>query len=253
MPYQQPSGWTLTIGPCLQTPKQRVRRAAAAVPSAFRRDLTPCFSVFQAARISFAEAHFDFDSSPHMTKVTAASSRPFSRKRFAKSRFDPKPVSQCCRDDSPPRADQRRLTFADPSGTILLRIVLRAKSKDKNLPTQPRGHVATMHRHETLLQVLTSESPTSRVSLWMVRCEFSGESRLRMRQESYSDDVGWFTQTHLDLTPDQLSQLKGGVASDRHSTRARAFPSTTPVRQSATADAAPAPRDLLPMSSVMAG
>lgn len=143
---------------------------------------------------------------------------------------------------------------------MLLRIVLRAKPRDKNLPTQPQGHVATMHRHETLLQVLTSESPTSRVSLWMVRCEFSGESRLRMRQESYSDDVGWFTQTHLDLTPDQLSQLKGGIGSDRLSSRTRAFPSTSSdrqtassVRQTASADAAPAPRDLLPMPSVMAG
>lgn len=125
------------------------------------------------------------------------------------------------------------------------------------MPPQTQGHVATMHRHETLLQVLSSESSTSRVSLWMVRCEFSGESRLRMRQESYSDDVGWFTQTHLDLTPDQLSQLKGGLGCDRRSSRSgdsvrtKPFPSTVPTRQAASNESAP--RDVLPMPSVMAG
>jgi hypothetical protein len=29
-----------------------------------------------------------------------------------------------------------------------------------------------------------------------------------MRQESFSDDIGWFTQSHVDLSPDQISQLK---------------------------------------------
>ena len=29
-----------------------------------------------------------------------------------------------------------------------------------------------------------------------------------MRQESFSDDIGWFTQSHVDLSPDQIAQLK---------------------------------------------
>ena len=97
-----------------------------------------------------------------------------------------------------------------------------------------------MPREETLLQVLSSESPTSRVSLWLCRCEFSGESRLRMRQESYSDNVGWFTQTHVDLTPDQWSQLKGGVAAPRGQSSHRSR-------------AADRGRDVLPQSAVTAG
>lgn len=100
-----------------------------------------------------------------------------------------------------------------------------------------------MHRHETLLQVLTSESPTSRVSLWMVRCEFSGESRLRMRQESFSDDVGWFTQTHLDLTPDQLSQLKGGIGFHAHPSHAKKSASIHPAKPRVTVIAGSAPRE----------
>lgn len=118
-----------------------------------------------------------------------------------------------------------------------------------------------MPREETLLQVLCSESPTSRVSLWLCRCEFSGESRLRMRQESYSDNVGWFTQTHVDLTPDQWSQLKGGVAASQgqSSHRSRAAERGRDARpQSAVSGGGDRGRpvarpDVIPFPAVMAG
>ena len=118
-----------------------------------------------------------------------------------------------------------------------------------------------MPREETLLQVLSSESPTSRVSLWLCRCEFSGESRLRMRQESYSDNVGWFTQTHVDLTPDQWSQLKGGVAAPRgpssHRSRTvdrvrEAHPESA-VTAGGDRGSSIARADVIPFPAVMAG
>lgn len=65
-----------------------------------------------------------------------------------------------------------------------------------------------MERQETLLQQLPARTPNDRVSLWLVRGDFAGETRLRLRQESFSDDVGWYTQSQIDLTTEQWSLLK---------------------------------------------
>lgn len=65
-----------------------------------------------------------------------------------------------------------------------------------------------MKPRETILQILESDSPTDRVAVSMVHCDVTGESRIRLRQESFSDAVGWFTQSQIDLSSDQVGQLK---------------------------------------------
>ena len=43
--------------------------------------------------------------------------------------------------------------------------------------------------------------------------DLDGRSTISLRQQSWGDGVGWFTQASLDLTPGQLRQLRtlGGV------------------------------------------
>ena len=61
---------------------------------------------------------------------------------------------------------------------------------------------------ETPLRILSSDSPNKRVSVAMIRCDATGCDQIRLRQESFSDAVGWFTQSQIDLCPEQVAQLK---------------------------------------------
>ena len=102
-----------------------------------------------------------------------------------------------------------------------------------------------MHTRETTFEILESESPTDRVAVSMVRCGTTGESRVRLRQESFSDAVGWFTQSQIDLSPDQVAQLKSMLG-------LTAMRPTRPSPQRSTDDTADEPA-ILKLPSVLAG
>lgn len=59
---------------------------------------------------------------------------------------------------------------------------------------------------ETILSVLQSDGDVDRVVL-VLRQAF-GHSQIVLRRESFSEDVGWFPQSTIELSPDQLGQLK---------------------------------------------
>ncbi|QDT05541.1 hypothetical protein K227x_39420 [Rubripirellula lacrimiformis] len=68
---------------------------------------------------------------------------------------------------------------------------------------------------ETLISVLPTDDDHNRLVIVIQRgepddCE-SGGDRMMLRQESYSPDVGWFTQSCLPIQPEQMAGLKAAL------------------------------------------
>ncbi len=59
---------------------------------------------------------------------------------------------------------------------------------------------------ETILSVLEGEDELSRVVL--VHRRGFGASGVVLRRESYSEAIGWFEQSSVEMSPDQVGQLK---------------------------------------------
>jgi hypothetical protein len=59
---------------------------------------------------------------------------------------------------------------------------------------------------ETILSVLQNDGDHDRVVL--VHRQAFGNSQVMLRRESFSEDVGWFPQSTIELSPGQLGQLK---------------------------------------------
>lgn len=77
--------------------------------------------------------------------------------------------------------------------------------------------MATVHNEETVLQILEKDSQHERIAVCLVRCPSSETTRIRLREESYSTHVGWYTQGHVDLSPEQIQALRlvlGPVAAE---------------------------------------
>ncbi len=76
-----------------------------------------------------------------------------------------------------------------------------------------------MHSHPTaefgfrmldvILSTLSGDTATERVVL-IHRKSFGGQTVI-LRRESYSDDVGWFEQSSIELSPGQVGQLKQAI------------------------------------------
>ena len=67
---------------------------------------------------------------------------------------------------------------------------------------------------ETILSTLPSVNDTERVLVVLVRSHDSqdGEATyLEMRQQSWGEGVGWFTQNSLRLEPGQVADLRGVI------------------------------------------
>ena len=66
---------------------------------------------------------------------------------------------------------------------------------------------------ETLLASLPSEDDRTQVVL----CQHDGRSHVELRQQSFGEGVGWFTQNTVRLDPAQIAGLRGalGVGSRR--------------------------------------
>lgn len=60
---------------------------------------------------------------------------------------------------------------------------------------------------ETVLGVLPGSCPTARTLLLMRRCA-EGRSSMCLQNESFSDAVGWFPQSSVELSTEQIGQLK---------------------------------------------
>ena len=62
-------------------------------------------------------------------------------------------------------------------------------------------------RNETILNVFPSRDEAHRLVV-AVEQETGSSSRLVLRQETFSDDVGWFVQSRVAIEPEQISGLK---------------------------------------------
>jgi hypothetical protein len=64
---------------------------------------------------------------------------------------------------------------------------------------------------ETILSVLQGDNELSRIVL--VHRHGFGASGVVLRRESYSDAIGWFEQSAVEMSPDQVGQLKQALGS----------------------------------------
>ncbi len=65
---------------------------------------------------------------------------------------------------------------------------------------------------ETILSTLPSVRETERVVVVMVQKPGQG-SHLELRQQSFGEGIGWFTQTSVQLEPGQVADLRGVIGS----------------------------------------
>ncbi len=67
-----------------------------------------------------------------------------------------------------------------------------------------------MSQLEIEVRILPGSSEAERIAV--VLCP-SGEegSRLELRQQSYSEGIGWFTQSTVQLEPSQVADLRGAL------------------------------------------
>ena len=59
----------------------------------------------------------------------------------------------------------------------------------------------------------TISGATDQERLLVVLCTRSGESRLELRQQSFADGIGWFTQSTVALEPGQVAELRTALGS----------------------------------------
>jgi len=58
----------------------------------------------------------------------------------------------------------------------------------------------------------TISGTTDKERLLIVLCQRAGDaSRLEMRQQSFADGIGWFTQSTIRLEPNQVAELRAAL------------------------------------------
>lgn len=77
-----------------------------------------------------------------------------------------------------------------------------------------------IHPTETTLTSLPSVAPNERVLVVLVQLPGEG-SHVEMRQQSYGEGIGWFTQSTIHLEPGQIADLKNALGSAAATTSAR--------------------------------
>ena len=68
-------------------------------------------------------------------------------------------------------------------------------------------------QNETILNVLPEADDLQRLVIAVQQEEGCVSSRLVLRQETYSDDVGWFVQSCVAIEPEQVAGLKMALSS----------------------------------------
>ena len=65
---------------------------------------------------------------------------------------------------------------------------------------------------DNVLEIIDGQTPNERIAL--VLCHEVGQaSHVELRQQSWGDGVGWFTQSTLALEPYQVAQLRNALGS----------------------------------------
>jgi hypothetical protein len=62
--------------------------------------------------------------------------------------------------------------------------------------------------HETVLSILPGADDNHRLVV-LLRLGTSGSSWIELRQQSWGEGLGWFTQSTLPLEPHQVAALRG--------------------------------------------
>ena len=80
-----------------------------------------------------------------------------------------------------------------------------------------------MNAAEIVLSTISGSTDKER--LLVVLCNHSGESRLELRQQSFGDGIGWFTQSTVALEPSQVAELRTalGTGGNRASSLPKSF------------------------------
>lgn len=85
-------------------------------------------------------------------------------------------------------------------------------------------HAATQSRlmnlPETLLSVLPGSNDQERVAVFLCH-QGCGASCIELRQQSWGDGVGWFTQSKVLLEPDQVADLRDTLGKSGNQPRSR--------------------------------
>ena len=63
-----------------------------------------------------------------------------------------------------------------------------------------------MSHRETTLAILAGSTETERVLMVLVAT--AEGSAVELRQQSWGEGIGWFTQSHVHLDPQQVAELK---------------------------------------------
>ncbi|WP_164101936.1 hypothetical protein [Candidatus Laterigemmans baculatus] len=94
---------------------------------------------------------------------------------------------------------------------------------------------------ETILTVLEGDTPQQRVVVVLRHLE-GGRTELALRRESWSVNVGWFVQSSVELSADQISDLRSalGVVPTRRP-RTLAFAAAGPQESEESLECIPFP------------
>lgn len=80
-------------------------------------------------------------------------------------------------------------------------------------PVINNSRLAIPLSNETLLNVFPTDDDCRRLVVAIQRCD-AGADRLVLRQETFSQDVGWFAQSCIAIEPEQLPGLKMALTSN---------------------------------------
>jgi len=67
-----------------------------------------------------------------------------------------------------------------------------------------------MPTNETVLSTIVGATDDERLLVVLVHSSAYG-SRLELKQQSWGDGVGWFTQSRVEIQPDQVADLRSAL------------------------------------------
>lgn len=76
------------------------------------------------------------------------------------------------------------------------------------------------HRTETTLTSLPSTAPNERILVVLIQVPGEG-NRVEMRQQSFGEGIGWYTQSTISLEPGQVATLKNALGATTSATAQR--------------------------------
>ena len=65
------------------------------------------------------------------------------------------------------------------------------------------------------VNLATIDGQTSRERVLVTLCNDDSGSRVELRQQSWGDGIGWFTQNSVSLEPKQVAQLKSALGATK--------------------------------------